>query len=170
MKQQCGFTLIELMIVVAIIAILAAIAIPQYNDYTARGQLSEAVVLLGGLKTPVAEQFANTVYEQPDSLAPAAEAIGLEVRASDWISRESAPEPFNNERLLNAVFGDEAAQNGRNTEAIEIGNGTLVSARVKTFEAAKRLPLDEVRSRIVDELRREQGVVTGHPGSLGWAG
>ena len=105
----------------------------------------------------LAEQFANTVYEQPDSLAPAAEAIGLEVRASDWISRESAPEPFNNERLLNAVFGDEAAQNGRNTEAIEIGNGTLVSARVKTFEAAKRLPLDEVRSRIVDELRREQG-------------
>ena len=105
----------------------------------------------------LAEQFANTVYEQPDSLAPAAEAIGLEVRTSDWISRESAPEPFNNERLLNAVFGDEAAQKGRNTEAIEIGNGTLVSARVKTFEAAKRLPLDEVRSRIVDELRREQG-------------
>ena len=105
----------------------------------------------------LAEQFANTVYEQPDSLAPAAESIGLEVRTSDWISRESAPEPFNNERLLNAVFGDEATQKARNTEVIEIGNGTLVSARVKTFEAAKRLPLDEVRSRIVDELRREQG-------------
>lgn len=59
MRKQVGFTLIELMIVVAIIAILAAIAIPQYNDYTARSQLSEAIVLLGGLKTPVAEQFAN---------------------------------------------------------------------------------------------------------------
>ena len=58
-KQQKGFTLIELMIVVAIIAILAAIAIPQYNDYTARSQLSEAVVLLGGLKTPIGESFAN---------------------------------------------------------------------------------------------------------------
>ncbi|MBH1447219.1 pilin [Stenotrophomonas maltophilia] len=60
MNKQTGFTLIELMIVVAIIAILAAIAIPQYNDYTARSQLSEAIVLLGGLKTPVAEQFANS--------------------------------------------------------------------------------------------------------------
>jgi len=58
-KNQSGFTLIELMIVVAIIAILAAIAIPQYNDYTARGQFAEAVSLLGGLKAPVAEQFAN---------------------------------------------------------------------------------------------------------------
>lgn len=105
----------------------------------------------------LAEHFANTVYEQPDSLAPAAEAVGLEVRTSDWISRESAPEPFTNERLLNTVFGDEAVQKGRNTEAIEIGNGTLVAARVKTFEAAKRLPLDEVRSRIVDELKRDQG-------------
>ena len=59
MKKQQGFTLIELMIVVAIIAILAAIAIPQYNDYTARAQLSEAVELTGGLKTPIAEAYAN---------------------------------------------------------------------------------------------------------------
>ena len=59
MKKQLGFTLIELMIVVAIIAILAALAIPQYNDYTARTQLSEAIVLMGGLKIPIGEQFAN---------------------------------------------------------------------------------------------------------------
>ncbi|WP_166749161.1 pilin [Xanthomonas cannabis] len=59
MTKSTGFTLVELMIVIALIAILAAIAIPQYNDYTARAQLSEAVVLLGGLKTPIAEQFAD---------------------------------------------------------------------------------------------------------------
>ncbi len=58
-KVQQGFTLIELMIVVAIIGILAAVAIPAYQDYTAKAQSSEAFTLLGGLKTPVSEAIAS---------------------------------------------------------------------------------------------------------------
>jgi type IV pilus assembly protein PilA len=57
---QKGFTLIELMIVVAIIGILAAIAIPAYQDYTARAQVSEALTLSGGLRTSMAETATST--------------------------------------------------------------------------------------------------------------
>jgi type IV pilus assembly protein PilA len=56
---QKGFTLIELMIVVAIIGILAAVAIPAYGDYTARAQAAEAFTLMDGLKTPLTELYTS---------------------------------------------------------------------------------------------------------------
>ena len=56
---QKGFTLIELMIVVAIIGILAAVAIPAYGDYTARAQAAEAFTLMDGLKTPLTEIYTG---------------------------------------------------------------------------------------------------------------
>ena len=59
MRQAKGFTLIELMIVVAIIGILAAIAIPAYQDYIARSQASESIQLLAGAKAPMSEFFAD---------------------------------------------------------------------------------------------------------------
>ena len=57
MKQQKGFTLIELMIVIAIIGILAAIAIPAYQDYTIRSKVSEGLNLAGAAKLAVAETY-----------------------------------------------------------------------------------------------------------------
>jgi len=56
---QKGFTLIELMIVVAIIGILAAVAIPAYGDYTARAQAAEGFTLMDGLKTPLTELYTS---------------------------------------------------------------------------------------------------------------
>ncbi|MDD5267639.1 MAG: pilin [Methylococcales bacterium] len=58
-KVQQGFTLIELMIVVAIIGILAAVAIPAYQDYTAKAQASEAFIMMDGIKTTIADSMSQ---------------------------------------------------------------------------------------------------------------
>ena len=79
-QMQKGFTLIELMIVVAIIGILAAIALPAYQDYTARAQAAEAVNLLGGLKTPIIDIAGTsglaTACSTADAKPPAADGTG----------------------------------------------------------------------------------------------
>lgn len=77
-KMQKGFTLIELMIVVAIIGILAAIAIPAYQDYTIRAQVSEGMNLAAAAKAAVAETFLNR------GTAPANRtAAGMTANATD---------------------------------------------------------------------------------------
>ncbi|HSO06049.1 MAG TPA: SurA N-terminal domain-containing protein [Pelomicrobium sp.] len=104
-----------------------------------------------------AESFSNLVYEQPESLQPAADALGLTVQSSGWITRsgENAPFPVN-PRLLDALFGPDAVKDKRNTEAIEVAPNTLVAARVTEHKAASRKPFDEVERQIVARLKREK--------------
>src|SRR6266487_6663546 len=68
-RLQQGFTLIELMIVVAIVGILAAIAIPAYQDYVARSKVSEAMAALGACKTSVTEYIQVNAGSTPATLA-----------------------------------------------------------------------------------------------------
>tara|TARA_R110001599_G_scaffold65838_2_gene185889 strand:- start:138535 stop:139002 length:468 start_codon:yes stop_codon:yes gene_type:complete len=66
-KKQQGFTLIELMIVIAIVGILAAIALPAYQDYTVRAKVSEAMVTLAEAKTTIAEYYSANNYLPADA-------------------------------------------------------------------------------------------------------
>lgn len=79
-KVQQGFTLIELMIVIAIIGILAAVALPAYQDYTVRAKMSEVMLAASGMKTSVAEGFQTYGH------MPATTSIGQVTQNSKYVS------------------------------------------------------------------------------------
>lgn len=105
--------------------------------------------------TEQADAFNNTVYEQADSLKPAAEKFKLTIQTADNVTRSPNPalgqnNPLNNEKVLQALFSDDAIKNKRNTEAIQVGPETLVAARIVEYRPASVRPFEAVQ----DEVRR----------------
>ncbi len=96
-NTQKGFTLIELMITVAIIGILAAVALPAYQDYTIRAQVSEAFSIAGGAQTSVAEYYAQHGDWPADN-----DAIGLSATGAIGTYVESV---VNAAGVITATFG-----------------------------------------------------------------
>lgn len=88
-KVQQGFTLIELMIVVAIIGILAAVALPAYQDYTVRAKISEAILAGSAGKTPVAEFFQNRGVMPPTGASAGVQNVQTNKVASTIYSKTS---------------------------------------------------------------------------------
>jgi peptidyl-prolyl cis-trans isomerase D len=98
----------------------------------------------------MAEQFTNVVYEQADSLQPAVDRFKLEKRSAT-VNRTPAPGatgPLASAKLLQAVFADDAVRNKRNTDAVDLGNSTLVSARVVTHTPQRTPALADVKDRV----------------------
>ena len=100
-ERQCGFTLIELMIVVAIIGILAAIAVPMYLDHTTRTQVAEGINLAGGAKTAVAEFYQeNGDYPADNSDAGISNPGEISSRYVDSITIE--------DEVITILYGGDA--------------------------------------------------------------
>lgn len=106
-----------------------------------------------------AEAFGNMVYEQSDSLRPAAERFKLTLQTSGWISR-AAPAPdagvLASPRLQGALFAADAVKARRNTDAIEVAPNVLVAARVIEHQPESQKKLEEVRADIERRLRAEE--------------
>ncbi len=104
----------------------------------------------------LADSFSNVVYEQSESLKPAASLAKMALRQSGWITREHAEAPLNNPRLIAAIFSDEVLKDRRNTEAVEVASGTLVAARVIEAKPSSIQPFEEVRAGLEKRLARRE--------------
>jgi peptidyl-prolyl cis-trans isomerase D len=104
----------------------------------------------------LAEKFSNTVYEQSDSLKPAAELVNVPVQRGVWLSKGQAPGGLWIDKALQAVFSEDVLKNKRNTAAIEVAPNTLLAARVTEYKPASVRPLPEVSATIRQKLERQQ--------------
>ena len=115
------------------------------------------------IKRPIAQkrysdaalEFTNMVYEQPDSLKPAADKWKLDLRSAQGVRRTplaDAKGALANAKFLEAVFGNDALRNKRNTEAVEVGANQLAAARVVNYSPARQLPLAEVGPKVRELL------------------
>ena len=106
----------------------------------------------------VAELFANTVYESPESLQPAVEKLGVQLRTAKGVARTpvtGAEGVLANQAFLDALFSADSLENKRNTEAVDLGSNQMVAGRVVSYQPAKQLSFEEV-SPLVKTLYVQQ--------------
>jgi peptidyl-prolyl cis-trans isomerase D len=108
----------------------------------------------------LAEAFSNTLYEQSDSLKPAADKLKLKIETVDHLARTPSPAlaamPYNNAKFLSAIFSDDSLKNKRNTEPVQVAPNTLIAGRVVEFKPASKRPLAEVEAVIRQRVAVEE--------------
>ena len=112
---------------------------------------------VGKKYSEMAEVFTNMVYEQPDSLKPVADKLGLKIETISGLTRKpSAAYPktaaFNQAKFLQALFSDEATKSKRNTEAIEVSPQFLIAGRVVEYKPVTQTPLTLVRQQVEESI------------------
>lgn len=106
----------------------------------------------------LAEKFSNIVYEQSDTLKPAAELVKMPVQQSAWLSKgQGGPLPWT-DKALQAVFTKDVLQDKRNSAAVEIAPNTLLAVRLLEYKPASARPLAEVSDAIRQKLLRQQAL------------
>ena len=110
----------------------------------------------GRLFYEYAEQLANITYEEPGSLQPAAEALGLKLKTSDWITREGGEGILAAPKVIGAAFSEDVMIAGNNSEAIELNPEHIMVLRVIDHEERSIRPLEAVEQAIKDRLRVER--------------
>jgi peptidyl-prolyl cis-trans isomerase D len=106
----------------------------------------------------IADAFNNLVYEQSDSLKPAAERYKLKIATTGWFSRQPSPEQgvLAHPKLLAAIFSSDAIQQRRNTDAVEVAPGMLVAARIAEHQPEAKRPFEEVKTEVERRLARRE--------------
>ncbi|MEW5787515.1 MAG: SurA N-terminal domain-containing protein [Pseudomonadota bacterium] len=106
-----------------------------------------------------AESFSNKVYEQPESLEPAAKDFGLKLQESGWLAKDKGEGLLANARLLESLFSQDALAKKQNVEAVEVAPNTLVAARVLEHRPAGLRPLADVAGEIRARLTQARAKI-----------
>jgi len=104
------------------------------------------------------EILANMAYEAPDSLEPAKEELGLEIKTSDFMSKRGGSGIFSNRKVMDAAFSDDVLIENLNSEAIELGANHAIVLRLKEYKDAQVRPLSEVAGQIKSTLIGEKAL------------
>lgn len=112
---------------------------------------------VGKKYSEMAEIFTNMVYEQPDSLKPVADKLGLKIETITGLTRKPSTaypktSAYNQPKFLSAIFSDEATKNKRNTEAIEVGPRFLIAGHVIEYKPVTHSPLAQVRQQVEESI------------------
>jgi len=140
-KTQFGYHIIK----------LTDIKAPKGKSFDElKGELTEAYrkEQAGRMFYEYAEKLADLTYEDPDSLEPAADALGLKVQKSDWVGRDGGKDLLDNGRVITAAFSEDVLVEGHNSELLELGAEHVLVLRVVEHEESQVKPLQQVRGDI----------------------